>query len=41
MNIRPSAAIRQNYNEVAELYRGTQILFMLIGLWIAAGIIRG
>ena len=37
MNIRPSAAIRQNYNEIAELCRGTQILFM----WIAARIIRG
>lgn len=24
MNIRPSAAIRQNDNEIAELYRGTQ-----------------
>lgn len=24
MNIRPSAAIRQNYNEIAELCRGTQ-----------------
>ena len=24
MNIRPSAAIRQNYNESAELCRGTQ-----------------
>lgn len=23
MNIRPSAAIRQNYNEIAELCRGT------------------
>ena len=24
MNIRPSAAIRQNYNEIAELCRGTK-----------------
>lgn len=24
MNIRPSAAIRQNYNEIAELCRGTR-----------------
>ena len=29
MNIRPSAAIRQNYNEIAELCRKTEAPFFL------------
>ena len=38
MNIRPSAAIRQNYNEIAEMCRKTAepiFLKMVKGIWLS------
>lgn len=48
MNIRPSAAIRQNYNEIAELCRSTtepvfltKTVKVILSLWILRLTISG